>query len=217
MLLFSIIIYAGGHEKKATKTINEPIVYKTRETSEGKTFNTIWTEVQENGLRKIMQDTEDYTETSYGNENTERFISINKKNGDMVEVVVSGNFATIYVTKNAQASAKEINLNKEPFKFPPSFYMKDFVQSDKKSLVIWLSNKVDGELRQMVFTKLNNETVTIDGASYECQKIEMKPTGFAGVFWQAHYWFEINTGNYIKYQGKKGPPGTPDFIIEKVF
>ena len=134
----------------------------------------------------------------------------------MVEVIISNNIGTIYVTKNAVATSKSFNLNNQPFKYPPSFYMSEFINSQEKTLFIWVSNKADGELRQMIFTKLGNETVTIDGESYDCIKMEMKPTGFAGIFWQAFYWFEINSGTFIKYFGKKGPPGTPDFTIEKI-
>ena len=46
-------------------------------------------------------------------------------------------------------------------------------------------------------------------------KIEMKPPGLAGVVWKAYYWVDPTTGEFIKYFGKKGPPGTPDFTIIK--
>ena len=49
------------------------------------------------------------------------------------------------------------------------------------------------------------------------KKIEMKPTGFAGAFWKAYYWFDASSGEYVQYSGKKGPPGTPDFLIQRQF
>ncbi len=191
-------------------------IYKSRETSEGKSVILKWIETNENGLRKMVQETENGIETSYGNNSTTRWTYQSKTSSDSVEVLIKDNIGTIYVTKNAVASSKSFNLNKEPFKYPPSFSMNDFINSDKKSLIIWVSNKADGELRQMVFTKLMNETITIEGNTYECLKMEMKPTGFSGMFWQAYYWFEIKTGKFIKYFGKKGPPGTPDFTIEAI-
>ena len=42
------------------------------------------------------------------------------------------------------------------FKYPPSFFMADFIASDQQKQFIWVANKTDGNLRQMIFTKLGN-------------------------------------------------------------
>ena len=68
----------------------------------------------------------------------------------------------------------------------------------------------------MVLTKLGADRVTIGDTTIDCQKIEMKPPGFSGMFWKAYYWFNRDTGDFVKYQGLKGPPGSPEFIIESV-
>ena len=49
------------------------------------------------------------------------------------------------------------------------------------------------------------------------RKLLMKPTGFAGMFWSADYWFDSKTGDFLKYKRLKGPPGTPEFTIKKKF
>ena len=94
--------------------------------------------------------------------------------------------------------------------------MQDFITNNQNKTVSWIPNKYDGTLHQMIFTKLKNEPVKINGATIACIKIEMKPPGFAGMLWKAHYWFDQKNGTFVKYIGKKGPPGSPDFTIERI-
>ena len=102
-----------------------------------------------------------------------------------------------------------------PLTYPPSFYLKNFARSNDKKTTVWVINKSDNELRKMIFTKLKNEEITIKNNKQPALKIEMKPPGLAGVVWKAYYWVHPTTGEFIKYFGKKGPPGTPDFTIIK--
>ncbi len=193
-----------------------PIQYTLKETSEGNATVIKWQETNENGQRKIEQISKEGTETAYGNHNTHRWTYKNNTTGDQLDITIENDTATIQQTKNNTTTKKTTPLNKTPFKFPPSFFMADFIQSKETTQFIWVANKKDTELRQMIFTKLENETVTHNNRTTHCIKLEMKPTGFAGMFWKAYYWFDATSGDFIKYIGKKGPPGTPDFLIEKI-
>ena len=68
----------------------------------------------------------------------------------------------------------------------------------------------------MIFTKIGKETININGKDVECIKTEMKPSGIGGMFWKAYYWHNAKTAEFLRYFGKKGPPGTPDYTIEKI-
>ena len=66
----------------------------------------------------------------------------------------------------------------------------------------------------MIFTKKSKKTITINGKEEIALKIEMKPPSRRYCL-KAYYWVNPSNGQFIKYVGKKGPPGTPDYTIIK--
>ena len=196
-------------DKSEPPTVTESIV---NETVEGKTTKVKWVISKNDQTRQITRKTATETETISGLTSTQRW-SLETKEKTLTIYVEDDN-AIIKVTKDKQTTSKTLNLNNNKILFPPSFYLKPFVNSNDQKLVAWSINIKDETLRKMIFTKLGKETLTINNKDYECIKIEMKPTGFAGVVWKAYYWLDVNNGKFVKYFGKKGPPGTPDYTIE---
>ena len=129
---------------------------------------------------------------------------------------ITNNQAVFVANKNGETIEKSFDLGNDPMLFPPSFFMREFVSSDEKRQFIWLINQGELNVSKMVLTKLEQESVEINELNIDCQKIEMKPTGLAGLVWKAYYWFDIKTGDFIKYEGLKGPPGSALFTIEAI-
>jgi len=196
---------ANGSESKILEII-------TNETAEGKTSTIKWLKITNKNSQRIKKVTPSETETIIGLESTQKWTL--KSDEKQMTVLVDGKKAKIEVIKNNETTIKEINLGKNSILYPPSFYLKSFIKSDNKKMTAWSINRKDEKLRKMLFTKLGKETISIKNKSYDCIKVEMKPTGVAGMIWKAYYWFEIPSGRFIKYFGKKGPPGTPDYTIE---
>lgn len=197
-------------------SIAPPLVIESlsNETVNGKTTVVKWVKTITDQTQTIQRKTPSENETITGLSQTESWSFKNEQKSIMV--TTNNDTATVVLTQNEQTSTKNIKLNNIPLLYPPSFFLKPFIQSDERKLVTWSISKDDGSFRQMILTKLNKETVTINDKTYDCLKVEMKPTGFAGMAWKAYYWFELPSGNFIKYFGKKGPPGTPDYTIEKI-
>jgi hypothetical protein len=188
--------------------------YHFSEASEGSTQNAHWIETQTNGQRHIaLQSDANITETAIGNASTTEWYYNNLTTKTEIRITVA-DAATIVSTINGIKKTSTVPLNGTPFKYPPIFFMADVLQSSKSKQFVWVANKKEAILRQMILTKRGNETIVVHGETYDCIKIEMKPTGLAGIAWKAYYWFESNTGKFVKYVGQKGPPGTAKFITE---
>ena len=57
-----------------------------------------------------------------------------------MDVVVSGNVAQLTAVKQNDLIKKTLNLDGAEFKYPPSFFMADFVDSDQTELFVWILN-----------------------------------------------------------------------------
>jgi hypothetical protein len=192
--------------------------YHFSEASEGITQNMHWIETKQNGQRHIvLQSDSNITETAIGNASTTEWYYNNLTTKTELRITVAEDAATIISTINGIKKNSTVALNGTPFKYQPSFFMADVVQSSKSKQFVWVASKKEATLRQMIFTKRGKETISVHGKTYDCIKIEMKPTGLAGLVWKAYYWFDSNTGTFVKYAGRKGPPGTPEFTIETYF
>ena len=195
----------NGSESKIIEII-------TTETAEGNTSTVKWLKITNKNSQRIKKVTPTETETIIGLDNTQKWTL--KSDKKQMTVLVDDKKAKIEVIKNNETTKKDIKLGKDPILYPPSFYLKSFIESENKKMTAWSINRKDEKLRKMLFTKLGKETISMNNKSYDCIKIEMKPTGVAGMVWKAYYWFEIPSGRFLKYFGKKGPPGTPDYTIE---
>lgn len=220
-LLFLIATIHGQTSAKATiiarsKPQKKTISYAFNETTEEKTNTIQWEEITENNQRKITLISDKENEITIGKDNTEEWHYKNNSTQNYLSITVTNNIATIQEKNKNTTKTTTTPLNGIPFKYPPSFFMADFVASDQQKQFIWVVNKTDKNLRQMIFTKVGIEEVKIQNKTISCIKIEMKPPGFAGMVWKALYWFDSTNGEFIQYSGKKGPPGTPNFLIQKI-
>ena len=198
--------------KKETPSDEQVTEIITTETAEGKTDTVKWVKVTSKNKQTVTKTTPNETETIIGFEDTQQWSL--KSNKKTMSVIVKSKKATIEVIKNDEKTTTDFKLGNEPILYPPSFFLKSFIKSNTKKMSAWSINRKNEKLRKMLFTKVGNETISIQNKKYDCIKIEMKPTGVAGMIWKAYYWFEVPSGKFIKYFGKKGPPGTPDYTIE---
>ena len=195
---------------------NQSKIIKYREVSEGTTEIIEWSETLSENNRTNQSISGSYKESTTGINKTERYYYHNESKKTEILVTVSDDIASISSTINSEVNESTVPLNGKSLKYPPGFYMKDFIKSENKKEFIWVVGKTAGKLSQMILTKLGKETITVDDNEIQCVKIEMKPTGMGGMFWKAYYWFDQESLEFVRYFGKKGPPGTPDYTIDKI-
>lgn len=206
----------GSAEVSASTKTSQPIIIESlsNETVNGKTTVVKWVKTITNDSQIIQRKTPSENETIIGLKSTKEWTFQDSEK--TIKVTTNKSKATVVTTRDNKTTTKNVDLKDTPLLYPPSFFLSPFIQSEDRKLVVWSISKSDGSFRQMILTKLNKETVTINDKTFDCIKVEMKPTGLAGMAWKAYYWFELPSGTFKKYFGKKGPPGTPDYTIEKI-
>ncbi|MGC6367271.1 MAG: hypothetical protein ACON35_04650 [Candidatus Marinamargulisbacteria bacterium] len=213
MISLSILTVNAATSASAKVTATTERKHQFTETANNQSVTVEWVEKINSGIPEYTRKTNSETEISRGKSHT-TFWEL--KNSDKtLSISIEDDTALITTSENGQTTSKSQPLFDIPLTYPPSFYLSKFAKSNKRKITVWVVNKSENELRKMIFTKLKNEEITIKNTTQNALKIEMKPPGFAGVVWKAYYWVHPTTGEFIKYFGKKGPPGTPDFTIIK--
>ena len=90
--------------------------------------------------------------------------------------------------------------------------LRPFMKSSAKKWYFSSINPNDFSLVSMVAIKENIEELTLDGTTYQAQKIKITLTGMKSMFWDAEIWFDTKTFISLKYVGNEGP-STPTTTI----
>ena len=57
--------------------------------------------------------------------------------------------------------------------------------------------------------KVGIESLSAQNKKVQAQKVKVSLSGPKSMFWHSYYWFGINDGIFLRYEGVNGPPGTP--------
>lgn len=85
------------------------------------------------------------------------------------------------------------------------FGLKPFILSKNRSLKFCLLNPKDFLLQKMVAIKKAIKPITVLEKKYDAQKVTVTLQGFKSMFWKAQLWFDVKTGDLIKYVANSGP------------
>ncbi|MFP4643924.1 MAG: hypothetical protein ACLFM0_06185 [Spirochaetales bacterium] len=94
--------------------------------------------------------------------------------------------------------------------------LEPFVLSDDETTEFWTLQPDDLTLRKLRARKRGREKVEVDGEKIEVWNVRISLPGVGSVFWGANYWYRTSDGQFVKYEGVRGGPGTPTTTVEKV-
>ena len=94
--------------------------------------------------------------------------------------------------------------------------LKHFIKSKNTRHLFWAIRPKDLKLIKFMVTKVKEEPITVQGKTVNALNVRMQLTGLMALLWNAHYWFNPETGEFYKFEGANGPPGTPPTTIIKV-
>lgn len=63
-------------------------------------------------------------------------------------------------------------------------------------------------------SRIGEETITLDGCEVKTVHVRIRMDGFFSTLWHGDYWFRTKDWLFVRYQGRNGPPGTPETVIE---
>ena len=165
------------------------------------------------------------------NPNALQITSLNPKEGD-VKLQYSSSYALqnyleqqspssyLEIIKNVNAIVikskgekgerlKSYSLGSTPWIQEFKFGFKSFLQSQEKECSFYVVNPKDLKIHEMIAIKQGQESIDVEGKTYQAQKVLITLKGFLQrKFWRAHVWFDQTTRWLVKYTANQGP-GTP--------
>jgi hypothetical protein len=169
-----------------------------------------------NDKHKVMVDSEHIKESfvisydastlkwDHENKETSTNVSVVRKNN---RLILNGH---IY---NTVFKGKVEQIDNNPWFQSLNTAIQRFVKSNKNEQVFWLLSDKSLTLHQMIAKEKKYMTLVIDGESVDAIQVEITFPGWGGLFWSAHYWFRRSDVQFLRYEGRNGPPGTKETII----
>lgn len=118
--------------------------------------------------------------------------------------------------KNKPINKKIKNTGQSPWYPAPGLMLQTFAKSNYNKKEFYIFSSDDKKLVKMVAKKVGKSEIKINNAVYDAVHVEMTPPGFKAMFWKADLYFDAKTGNFLKYAGLLGPPGTPYVTMERI-
>lgn len=91
-----------------------------------------------------------------------------------------------------------------------------FVLSGKNRQEFWSIQENDLSIYKMVAIREKEEKVSVGNQTVDTIKVTVTLTNWMALFWKVHFWFRKTDGQFIRYEGVQGPPGSPQTVIELV-
>lgn len=144
--------------------------------------------------------------------NFEKYSFKGKKNFD---AFLKGSYLYVTEIDGKKRIKKSYKLKKYPWIPQLSFGLRPFFLSSKKRLTFYLIDPKKLTPRRLVVKKGKNEILKIKGKKYNTKKVTLTLPGAKSIFWSASIWYDIKTGDFLKYKGKNGSKKTVTILSSK--
>lgn len=94
--------------------------------------------------------------------------------------------------------------------------LEPFVLSSRDRMQFWTIQPGDLTLRKLQAVRRGRSTIDVDGERVEAWEIRISLPGIGSMFWSATYWYRVTDGQFVRYEGVRGWPGTPRTVVELV-
>lgn len=94
--------------------------------------------------------------------------------------------------------------------------LETFVLSNDDRMEFWTIQPDNLSLRKLLARRSGPETIDVDGEPVEAWRVRISLPGIGSIFWGAEYWYRTSDGQFVRYEGTRGPPGTPETVVEKI-
>ena len=125
-----------------------------------------------------------------------------------VRVKKEGEYLLINGLFKGKAINDKIHIDKDPWYQSTSFSLMNFATSGCEEKIFWVLKSDSLSTIKFRAVKEGSETVQIGNTRYDAVRIAIRPTGIKSFLWKGVYWFSLEKGVLLKFQGPKGLPGS---------
>lgn len=209
MIEFLIFYIVVGRE------IQLEIIYYYKEKTGDKEIIFSLREEDKNSEKWIYANSDEEEHIFVLNQNLEtiRWIFHNKKNNE--KNIVERKENTIVVTKKGKTSeTKKLIIDSSPWYQFLEKSLSLLVTTDLTQKEFWIIRPTDFKEFKMIACKEKKEKINMIGKEFNSVKISVSLPGVVSLFWRVYYWFDRETGLYLKYEGKRGGLSVPKTFVE---
>ncbi len=115
---------------------------------------------------------------------------------------------------NGQRLDKKLQIDDAPWYQPLSFSLRAFTLSGKTEVEFWTIRPDKLTPVKLRAEKDGVDTVPVGDGPETAQRVRVcVSSGIMSYLWSCCYWFRLEDGVFLKYEGTHGPPGTPKTTI----
>lgn len=108
------------------------------------------------------------------------------------------------------------STRKAPWLQKYAFSLKGFVLSPEKKKEFIVLRYTNLEPVTLQIVKEKDVIMTVNHEEILCCQTKLSVTGWKSRFYSVKFWFRKSDGQFVRFEGVNGPPGTPVTIIELV-
>jgi hypothetical protein len=147
--------------------------------------------------------------------NTLEWKLVQFSNGKKVSVTRRGDSIVIDGQKDGKSFHSVLALEGKPWFQNIGLCAAPFLWSGEKSRSFRIINPADLGIVKLKIEKMEITNVTMAGRQRRAQRLELRSDNvFLQALWKADYWLDADSGEYLRYEGINGGPGTPKTTVE---
>jgi hypothetical protein len=125
----------------------------------------------------------------------------------------SGNQLIIKGKKYNETVNNKWKIDDAPWFQPLSYSLRQFSKSDRNKVYFWTIRFDNLTVRKLRAKKKSLSELMVGTMPVNSQLVEVKLKWGLSMLWKAKYWFRVEDGLFLKYEGIHGFPGTDKTII----
>ncbi len=132
-----------------------------------------------------------------------------KADGSVDTYTRDGNKLTAEVVRNGKKVKVTRTIDEMPWYASMEFGLGQFFRGGKNSVQFWNIHPETLKAHRMTAEIIAREKIDVNGTSTPVMKVRVTINGIPALFFNFLYWFREEDGLFVRFEGAKGPPGTP--------
>lgn len=120
------------------------------------------------------------------------------------EAVRTGDIIMIHGRYQGKPVEKKLTVDSDPWYQATSLSLSRLALSDDTYAQFWTLHPKTQDAYKLKALRLGKEILALDGVFTETLKLELRLTGLLAPFWKSWYWFDLETGTFVRFEGKGG-------------
>ena len=173
----------------------------------------------QDGWRVLTQTGSEYTEALIGPDGLTREWTLrNAETREHVTAVLKQNAIQVTSEIDGKSVKHSLDLEGKPWYQFVGLSAKNLISSNQDSRSFRIVNPADLGIVKLKLIKKEISDRNLAGRQRQVLHMELRSDNLLlQSLWKADYWFDADSGLYLRYEGINGGPGTPKTTVELIF